>query len=171
MPRSRRLWEGKSVATTPRETVPTVRQVSAGGVVARQTAGGGFEIAVILTLAERRWQLPKGLIDEGETPEQAALREVREESGVDAELVAPIETIDYWYFADRSGRRVRYHKSVHFYLMRFVGGQVEDHDNEVEESRWVDIDDAVGMLAFKSEKEVVAKAREMLNACQARDAA
>ena len=141
--------------------LPTVEQTSAGGVVYR-TVEGSIEIAIVKVLPELRWQLPKGLIDPGETSEQAALREVREESGIDGELVGPIDTIDYWFVADHGIGRRRYHKFVHFFLMRSVGGNVEDHDHEVTESRWVTTDDALQMLEFKTEREVVAKAIKVL---------
>ena len=113
---------------------------------------------------ELRWQLPKGIIDPGETIEEAALREVREESGISAELVSTIDTIEYWFVADRDGKRVRYHKFVHFFLMSYLSGDVADHDHEVDESRWVDIDTALSMLEFKSERDVVTKAGVMIDA-------
>ena len=141
--------------------IPTVEQVSAGGVVFRMQ-GSVQEIAIVRIVPELRWQLPKGIIDPGETIEQAALREVREESGVEAELVSPIETIEYWFIANHGGRRRRYHKFVHVFLMRYKGGDVGDHDNEVDESRWVDIETAREMLEFKSERDVVAKAAAMI---------
>lgn len=145
----------------PDRLVPTVEQVSAGGVVFRET-NDGIEIAIVQITDELRWQLPKGLIDPGETFEQAALREVREESGIDGEIVGLIQTIDYWFYADHSGERRRYHKFVHFYLMRFVGGDVGAHDHEVVESRWVTVDDALKMLYFKTERDVVTKAVAMI---------
>ena len=147
------------------KNMPTLEQVSAGGVVFRRSEGLS-EIAIVRIVPELRWQLPKGLIDPGETIEEAALREVREESGIAAELVSPIETIEYWFVADRDGRRVRYHKFVHFFLMSYMSGDVTDHDHEVDESRWVDIDTALRMLEFKSERDVVAKAAAMVDVAE-----
>src|SRR5687768_2008149 len=141
--------------------VRSLEQISAGGVVYRQQDSIN-EIAIVQIVPELRWQLPKGLIDKGETIESAALREVREESGVEAELIAPIDTIEYWFVADRDGKRTRYHKFVHFFLMRYRSGDVADHDHEVAESRWVTIDEALHMLAFKSERDVVDKAAAMI---------
>ncbi|HKP69973.1 MAG TPA: NUDIX hydrolase [Pyrinomonadaceae bacterium] len=146
----------------PDRSVPTVEQVSAGGVVYR-LIDGTVQIAIVKISDELRWHLPKGLIDPGETKEQAALREVREESGIDGEIVGLIETIDYWFYAAYSGERRRYHKFVHFYLMHFVGGDVGDHDHEVVESRWVPVDAAIEMLYFKTERDVVTKAVTMIN--------
>ena len=119
-------------------------------------------MALICVGESRRWQLPKGIVEDGEAPETAALREVREEAGVDAELVAPIETIEYWYVATERGGRVRYHKFVHFFLLGYVAGDVADHDHEVDEARWVAIAEAGEMLAFPTERKVLAKAREMI---------
>jgi 8-oxo-dGTP pyrophosphatase MutT (NUDIX family) len=141
--------------------IQTVKQVSAGGVAYRQT-DSAWEVAIVAVNPSGRWQLPKGLVDEGESPETAALREVREEAGIEAELVEKIETIEYWYFGMQSGERVRFHKFVHFFLMKYVSGDVANHDHEVSESRWVKIDEAVKMLAFKSERETVSKAKDLL---------
>ena len=145
----------------PDRLVPTVEQVSAGGVVYRKV-GDSVEVAIVKIADELRWQLPKGLVDPGETFEQAALREVREESGIDGEVIDLIDTIDYWFYAERGGARRRYHKFVHFYLMRSVGGDVGDHDHEVVESRWVTVEDALEMLYFKTERDVVTKAVTMI---------
>ena len=141
--------------------VRQLEQISAGGVVFRQ-ADESIEIAIVQIVPEMRWQLPKGVIDPGETIEAAALREVREESGIEAEMIAPIDTIEYWFSAEHDGERRRYHKFVHFFLMRFKAGDVGDHDDEVAESRWVTIDEALRLLEFKSERDVVTKADVMV---------
>jgi 8-oxo-dGTP pyrophosphatase MutT (NUDIX family) len=141
--------------------VVTKTQVSAGGVVFRRSEGR-TEVALISVGEQNRWQVPKGLVDAGESPEDAALREAREETGLDAELVVPIEKIEYWYFSTERGARVRFHKFVHFYLLRFTAGDVRDHDHEVNEARWIEIGEAIGMLAFKGERAIVERAREMI---------
>jgi 8-oxo-dGTP pyrophosphatase MutT (NUDIX family) len=105
-----------------------------------------------------RWQLPKGLIDGDETPEGAAIREVREETGIDARADTLIEKVEYWYQATKGGVRIRYHKFVYFYLMWYEGGDVSQHDHEVNEARWFPVDQALKELAFRSERGIVEKA-------------
>ena len=119
----------------------TKEQVSAGGVVFRRR-GRGVEVALISVGEEGRWQLPKGLVARGESPGEAALREVREETGLECETVAPLETVEYWYFSKGGPARVRFHKHVHFFLMRYKRGDVGDHDAEVNEARWMKIEEA-----------------------------
>ncbi|HEX3034082.1 MAG TPA: NUDIX hydrolase [Thermodesulfobacteriota bacterium] len=140
---------------------PTKTQVSSGGVVFRKR-GNKIDVAIISVGNKRRWQLPKGTINNGESPESAAMREAREETGIDTEMVGPIDKIEYWYYLGNNNKRVRFHKFVHFYLLRYKSGDLSDHDQEVNEARWVEINKAYSMLAFKSEKEVVKKAREMI---------
>jgi 8-oxo-dGTP diphosphatase len=139
----------------------TVEQISAGGAAFRLN-GSDVEIALISAKPSLRWQLPKGIIDAGETPEIAARREVREEAGIETELLQKIETIEYWYVGDNRGERVRFHKLVHFFLLKYESGAVEDHDYEVAEARWVNLNDAAGMLAFKGERNVLKKAAELI---------
>ena len=145
-------------------SIPTESQVSAGGV-AFQRPAGRLEVALISVGKPPRWQLPKGLVKKNETAESAALREVREETGLQVELVEPIETVEYWYYGGgRQGGRVRFHKFVHFYLLRCLGGDLADHDYEVNEARWFEISDAAEHLAFQSEQKVVRQALEKLRA-------
>jgi 8-oxo-dGTP pyrophosphatase MutT (NUDIX family) len=143
--------------------LPIRQQVSAGGVVFKRGALG-IEVALITPRGTQRWQLPKGLVDAGEAPDATARREVREEAGVDGEVISPIDTIEYWYVgADGDGTRVRFHKVVHFFLIEFRSGDVGDHDHEVAEARWVGIDEALQLLAFANERAVVKKASVTLS--------
>jgi 8-oxo-dGTP pyrophosphatase MutT (NUDIX family) len=147
--------------TAPKPKILTERQVSAGGVVYRKKVAG-VEVAIIKVGPVIRWQLPKGIVDEGETPEQAAVREVHEETGLEAKIESTLETIEYWYVSGGKTGKVRYHKFVHFYLMKYRSGKTNDHDHEVLEARWVPIVDAIRMLSFKSERELVEKAAELI---------
>ena len=151
----------------PGSPFPVVRQVSAGGVVYRPAAGRA-EVVLVRIGPKRRWQLPKGIIDEGEKPEQTAVREVREEAGVDARITASLDTIEYWYVGnERDGRRVRFHKFVHLFLLEYASGDVADHDHEVDEARWVPLGDATGLLAFDSERKAMSQAAALIEAARA----
>lgn len=151
-----------SGAEKPKPKFPIVDQISAGGVAFRKI-DARLEAAIVSVNPSRRWQLPKGIIDAGETPEIAAVREVREEAGIETELLELIEKVEYWYVGNHRGERVRFHKFVYFYLLKYVRGAIENHDHEIAEARWVTIDEAVEMLAFKSEKDVAAKAFDLIN--------
>lgn len=133
---------------------PTEQEVSAGGVVVRD----GEVLVIVPTRrgpqGQRVLALPKGHVDPGETPEQTAAREVREETGVDAELLEPLGEIRYFY--QRSG--VRIFKRVSFFLFAYRGGSVEDHDDEVEEARWMGLEEAATALSYDGERSMVARA-------------
>jgi len=147
--------------STPTGKVTTMDQISAGGVAFRWKDSHS-EIAIVSVKPKLRWQLPKGIVDADESPQQAAVREVREEAGVETDLIKLIETIEYWYRSVKYGKPVRFHKFVHFYLMEYKSGDVANHDHEVEEARWVSFEEALKLLDFKSERDVVEKAREMI---------
>jgi 8-oxo-dGTP pyrophosphatase MutT (NUDIX family) len=130
------------------------REFSAGGVVVR-----GDEVAVIVPKklspeGRRVLALPKGHPDEGETMEEAATREVREETGLEAELIEKLGDVEYWY--QRKGRRIL--KKVTFYLFEYRSGSVEDHDDEIEEARWMPLEQAARELSFPGEREMVKRA-------------
>jgi 8-oxo-dGTP pyrophosphatase MutT (NUDIX family) len=147
---------------SPGIKVPVKQQVSAGGVVYRGDKGR-VEVVIVSVGGQNRWQLPKGLVDDGENPEITAVREAREEGGVTSEVVQLIETIEYWYAGLDNGIRVRFHKRVHFYLLRYLSGDTRDHDWEVNEARWVPIEDATSQLAFDNERRVMEGARQLLD--------
>src|SRR3712207_4341460 len=139
---------------TPPRSSGTSTEVSAGGVVVR-----GDEVVVIVPTrraasGQKVLALPKGHVDPGETPAQAAAREVREEAGVEAELVGELGEVRYWY--QRNGRKIP--KLVTFFLFRYTGGDTADHDQEVEEARWVPLEEAIRTLTFKGEREMVERA-------------
>ena len=152
-----------SPGKSPTIKIPVRDQVSAGGVVFRRGRNGETEIAIISVGPQRRWQLPKGLVDPGEKPDATAVREAREEAGVESRMKSHIETIEYWYAGLERGIRVRFHKHVHFYLLEYVSGDTSDHDLEVNEARWIPIGDAASQLAFDGERRVVERARELLS--------
>ena len=142
-------------------SVQTKPQVSAGGVAYRRRRHA-IEIVLISVGDAPRWQLPKGLAKKDESYEAAAIREVREEAGIEAVIIGPIDKIEYWYYAISHGQRVRFHKFVHFYLLKYCSGTTKEHDTEVNEARWMNINKAQAMLTFKSEKNIVSKAKEMI---------
>lgn len=141
--------------------LPVKDQISAGGVVFRGEKGAA-EVVIISVGGQNRWQLPKGLVEKGEQPEITAVREAREEAGVESEVVQPLETIEYWYAGLEGGERVRFHKRVHFYLLRYLAGDTGDHDWEVNEARWVPIDNATRQLTFDSERRVMERAQQLI---------
>lgn len=156
-----RKSSGSKPKKSPRAGLPIKDQVSAGGVVFRRR-DTWVEVVIVSVGQQKRWQLPKGLVDEAEEPEITAVREAREEGGVSSEVVKHIETIEYWYAGLEKGIRMRFHKRVHFYLLRYLSGDTKDHDWEVNEARWVPIDDATSQLAFDNERRVMERARELI---------
>lgn len=141
-------------------TVTPKREVSAGGVVFRR-GDLGVEVALASRLTRAGdlvWGLPKGRVDAEETFEQTAVREVREETGLEAEIEASLGRISYAYVWEKT----RISKVVHFFLMRATGGDIDDHDDEMEEVRWFALADAIDAAAYDSERDVLLRAAEKL---------
>ena len=138
----------------------TVREISSGGIVYRKRKGA-TEVAVIRV--RDRWCLPKGQVEEGESVQETALREVKEETGLEGDVVTKLGDITYWYRNKTlSGEPVRIFKRVYFFLIRFRKGDVEMHDHEVDEVRWFPIDAAESQLAYPTERDVLRKAAALL---------
>lgn len=135
----------------------TVRDVSAGGVAFRRTPHG-VEVALVGRLEPERWVLPKGTPTRGEPMEQTAVREVSEETGLQVRLIRPLLDIDYWFVL----HGVRHFKTVHFYLMEAIGGDVSLHDHEYDVSAWFPLSEAVQRLAFANERAVLERAADEL---------
>ena len=143
----------------------TARATSAGGVVYREHDG-----RIQIALAHRRspplWALPKGTPDAGETIEETAVRETREETGLDVEIERRLSTIRYFFVRGTT----RFNKSVHFFLMRAVGGSPDNHDAEFDEVRWVDLQEALALMTHATERSVVEEAAAALGAGSGPDA-
>jgi 8-oxo-dGTP diphosphatase len=135
-------------------------EYSAGGVVYRPN-GSSAEIALIYRTRHDDWSLPKGHIEEGETREQAALREVKEETGIDARIIAPLGESVYFY-RRKNGELIR--KSVYHFLMEALSVKLGKPNWEVTEARWVPITEAQALLSYEKDKEIVAKAANKLDA-------
>lgn len=132
---------------------------SAGGVVYRLN-GDSIEIALIATRKHTVWTLPKGLIDPGETAEQAAVREIREETGLIGSIIAPLGEKSFWFYLKSDN--VRCKKSVSYFLVRQTGGDVAEFGPEVDEARWFSIDDAIASVSYRGDVELIKKSRELL---------
>jgi 8-oxo-dGTP pyrophosphatase MutT (NUDIX family) len=132
----------------------TEREFSCGGVVVR---GTDCIVIVPARRAVRGGQvlaLPKGHPEDGESPADAAVREVREEAGVEATVREKLGDVQYWY--QRDGVRIA--KTVAFYLLDYVAGEPEDHDHEVEHARWIGLEEAAHSLSYKGERDMAARA-------------
>src|SRR5438477_6762459 len=123
---------------------------SSGGAVISFRDGTPF-VALIATRGRLRWGLPKGAVSEGETSEQAALREVLEETGLEASIVKPLDTIEYFFRA--GGTLIR--KRVDFYLMNYVSGTLTPQLSEVDDVQWVELAEAIGRASFESERKLL----------------
>jgi 8-oxo-dGTP pyrophosphatase MutT (NUDIX family) len=138
----------------------TSTATSAGGIVIRYESGQPW-----LVVGSRRrerdgrtWTLPKGTPHAGESREETAIREVEEETGLQVRITGPLDSIEYWFV--QSGTRI--HKTVHYFLMEPIGGDLARHDHEFDEVRWISFDQAPTMLTFETERALVARAAQLI---------
>jgi ADP-ribose pyrophosphatase YjhB (NUDIX family) len=140
--------------------LPKVEETSAGGVVLDLSADP--PAVALIARHDRRsrllWSLPKGHVEEGETPEMAALREVHEETGLEGRIIAPLGVIDFWFVVEDK----RIHKTVHHYVIEAVGGELSDDDIEVEAVEWIPYDQVVRRLAYGDERRLVEKVAQIV---------
>jgi 8-oxo-dGTP pyrophosphatase MutT (NUDIX family) len=140
----------------------TSTATSAGGIVVRYE-GDAPQLVVGCRRRDRdvvTWTLPKGTPNPGETREETATREVREETGLDVRISGPLDSIEYWFV--QGGTRI--HKTVHYFLMEQTGGDLARHDHEFESVRWIGFDEAQALLTFETERALVARAAEAIAA-------
>ena len=147
---------------TPNKTyAKRVDEVSAGGLVIDHSGKNGLLIGRIDHKDASRerllWSLPKGHIEAGETPEQAAIREVQEETGITSEITKSIGVIDFWFMA--GGKRI--HKTVHHFIFKEVSGELTPQITEVDEVSWFPLSEIVERLAYPDEKKLIAKSGEI----------
>ena len=160
----------KSSSNTPNKKSPERRpyakrvdEVSAGGLVINKSRTQGLLIGRLDAKDPNRerllWSLPKGHIEEGESAEAAALREVKEETGIESEIDKSLGVIDFWFMA--GGKRI--HKTVHHFLFKEVGGKIAPQVSEVDDVRWFPIDEIVTKLAYPDEKKLISRSKDLLS--------
>jgi ADP-ribose pyrophosphatase YjhB (NUDIX family) len=151
--------EARPAKKNPPKVIYTKRvdEVSAGGLVVDSTGKLGLLIGRrdLKDASGKRilWSLPKGHIEDGETPEQAAIREVAEETGIDSVIEKSLGVIDFWFMA--GGKRI--HKTVHHFLFRETGGLLAAQESEVDEVAWFPLEEIVSRLAYPDEKKLIAR--------------
>ena len=132
-----------------------------------RTVDGRIEILLVHRRSPVLWALPKGTPDSGETIDETALRETREETGIEVEIEASLGSIRYFFVRGTT----RFHKTVHFFLMRPVGGALDLHDGEFDEVRWVPVGETLALLNHATERSVVERAVARLERAAGVDAA
>lgn len=156
-----RKKKSNSAASTPQRYAKRVDEVSAGGLVIDFSGTKGLLIGRLDQKDESRerllWSLPKGHIEPGETPEEAAIREVAEETGIQSEILRELGVIDFWFMA--GGKRI--HKTVHHYLFKEVGGKLAPQVTEVDEVRWFPLSEIVERLAYPDERKLIARSGDL----------
>ncbi|MBO3724091.1 NUDIX hydrolase [Actinomyces bowdenii] len=161
--RTRTTHTADPAGRTSARSLPVVDETSAGGLVVDVQNGQAF--AAVIARRNRggrlEWCLPKGHLEGRETPQEAAVREIAEETGITSRVLRHLATIDYWFAGDEH----RVHKVVHHFLLEAMGGDLttdNDPDHEAEDVAWVALDDVARRLAYPNERRIVAAARKIL---------
>ena len=166
--RNRRRTRSKSSRRSvpkknPSRYAKRIDEISAGGLVIDSSGTKGLLIGRIDARDKSRerllWSLPKGHIEEGESPEGAAIREVKEETGIDSEISKSLGVIDFWFMAGEK----RIHKTVHHFLFRETGGKIAPQVSEVDDVRWFPLNEIVDRLAYPDEKKLIARSKELIS--------
>ncbi|MBU2062885.1 MAG: NUDIX hydrolase [Candidatus Omnitrophica bacterium] len=135
----------------------TEKEVSSGGVVNRP---GTKSVVLICRKNFSVWCLPKGKVEKGETFEDAAVREIKEETGIVAKIARYLDEVHYWY--SDAKRKLRLDKTVHFFLLTYKNGDIGTHDREVDTVEWFDIDTAIGRATYETERKILLLAKKIL---------
>lgn len=130
---------------------------SAGGVVYKYEEGT-LKILSIITKKGKVWSFPKGIIEKNESPEEAAIREIKEETGVDGEIIDEVGEVSYWFIHENE----KYFKRVKYFLVRYTGGDINPND-EVETAQWLSPSLSLEILTYENDKEILKKALEKIN--------
>ena len=141
--------------------VKTVFEISAGGVLYKKE-NDNFMVVLIAVKNKTVWTLPKGLVEKGEETRKAAVREVKEETGCTGEPVTLIDKVHLWFYSKENSEKIRHHKLVYYYLLKYVKGDTKDHDYEVDEARWFEINRAIETVTYKKDREILEKAKGIL---------
>lgn len=139
-------------------------EFSAGGVVYKREGGEGGRTSILVAQHSQHhgWVFPKGLIGDhvkGEKKETTALREVKEETGISGKIIRELAPVTYWYQFE--GEKIK--KTVYYFLMEYLSGDIKNHDHEMENVEWLDINQIEGRLTYKSDKIVLQEAKKILN--------
>ncbi len=132
---------------------------SAGGVIFRKSEGR-LEVALIATKNTTVWTLPKGIIDKDESPQMAAVREIQEETGLTGEIIDELGEKSYWFYLKNENAKCK--KTVTYFLLKHVSGDANNFSWEVDDARWFPLEEALELLTYKSDKEILLNAKEKL---------
>ena len=140
-------------------------EISAGGLIWRRTPSGDVEVVLVKPAGKDHWVLPKGHIEEGESVAEAAVREVREETGLAVTDLRPLGDVSYIYsfHENPSAPLLRIFKRVHFFLMEMHDGDTARHDGEIDKVAWINLHGAIRLASFDNERQLILKAATMLS--------